>query len=282
MPTFERSHTISLFRNPLTDLGQSAPYVVPPTTTRLLYENFESGTLGKFTQFGTSTVVVTNQPFSGTYSLRNNIAAAIGTNDPYTGLPRDGVHTAEIILGDHIPTVRALDVMYIKYKIRFDNAYFYSATFAQYASPKLGYFCDTSLNQITTAGFYPTVNRTKGLAAIAQQGAAPKPFPDLGSSYYGECTGCGFDYNGAWSTVELLQNKTLNYVEMSINGILFKTATGNGFDGKFYINSEFRIDAIRFWHLNSNGGDGSVDAAPEYAGGVQIDEFEVWSGDPRI
>lgn len=260
-----------------------------PADTLLLSENFESGTLGTFTKWGETTAVVAHQPYSGTYAARSNICGSIETDDPITGLPRDGSYNPEWDLIDNVPSVNSVQYLYIRWRARVDNASgFINTTPGVRPSPKLAYFSHSAVSPLTQCSIYPTLNEVKGIAAIAQNGAAPLPFPYLTGSITGECTGCGFAYDGNYHKFEVLVNRADSTIEFWCNDVKFIANAGQESgvgDGKIALNSDFNLDHIRFWHASSSGTLNSTDGPEpgQYAGGVQIDNAELYSlHDPEV
>lgn len=257
--------------------------------TLLLRETFETGTLGTFGKWGDTTAVVAHEPYSGTYAVRSNICGSIGADDPITGLPRNGTYNPEWDLIGNIPSVNSINFLYIRWRVRFDNASgFINTTPGVRPSPKLAYFSHSAVSPLTQCSIYPTLNAVKGIAGISQNGAEPRPFPYLSNTIYGECAGCGFDYDGNYHTFELLRNKIASTIEFWCNGVKFiadsDEESGVG-DGKISLNPDFNLDHIRFWHLSNTGNVNSTDGPEEgqYAGGAQIDNPEVYSlHDPDV
>ena len=278
----ERSATITVY--PRTGFPGRCQSLDPDAPVVLLSENFESGTLGIFSQFGTSSIVVAHEPDTGTYALRNNICGSILTNDPYTGVARDGLHTPELEF-DQIPDHRNYSKRYVEWRVRVDAASFIDgANGGVPAHPKWCYVGDESIDSTRTAcAIFPTLTVGGGIGGFAANQGTNDPLPVVsGGTIYGTCLDCGFAFDGNYHTIGVLHDTENSTMEWWVNGVKFLGNPENGIavDGVIPVAEFFRIDAIRFWHVNSNTTNGSTDAEPEIAGGVQIDNLLVTNGVP--
>ena len=267
--------------------GGTLQSVDPLAAIRHIFIDFENDSISPMTTWSTNSIaVVTNNPFDGTKSARGNLAHYFVTNDPITGLPRNSSPLDLDIAGITANASRTWDKLFFRYKMRFDDAEnkgSSSDAVDSSSKPKLGYFSTRTLGEAETqSAIYPTLERIKGIAAMYRNGTgSADPTPDWpAGSIYGECADCGFDYTGLWNNVECLFDNVAHTFELWINDVKF-IDTLSAFNGGVYpVKETFRFDHFRFFHASSPAFDLSVNRSGE-KGGFQIDNIEVWQGDPR-
>ena len=263
--------------------AEGAPTPSPPATL-ITSENFESGTLGSFTQVaGTRAAAVTAAPYAGTYALRMNLMGAEPTPDPITGNDRDGLYTANTDIGADNDDD---DLWYMSVRVRFDDADNRTDS-NEVSKPKLAYFSDLGHGGSETQdALFPTLEPVTGIRSWYANQNSLDVLDGYALAIYGEATGCGFAYDGSYNRFEFLHDRVNNTIEGWVNGVKWlptgAASIAQAPDGKVPVHSEFRINHIRWFHINesalspSNSSNGTGEK-----GGVQVDDFEVWSGVPN-
>lgn len=257
---------------------------VPTDAVRHIYLNFEDDlSIAPLTLWGADSVlVVEDNPYSGTRSLRGNLASGLAGNDPITGKTRNNSPLNLDIAGITSNANRTWDKLFVRYRLRFDDADNRQSN-DTVTTPKLAYFSDTRTTFETGSAIWPVIEPGKGLRSIYRNdgnGSGFNPFPDFNAGApQGECTDCGLAYDGNWNTVEALFDQQNNTAEFWINGVKFLGYT-DATDGVWPVASEYTMDHIRFFHGDNAVWANSVNGTGE-KGGFQLDEIEIWEGDPR-
>lgn len=260
-------------------------------TERIIYQNFETGSIAPLTIKGTDSVaIVESSPFTGTKCLRGNLAGGLTVTDPLTGKPPNSNPLDLAISSLTSNASRTWSGVYMRYRLRFDDADNRQED-GNVTRPKLGYLSDlrndaTSGNiTVTQSAIFPTITAGCGFYSLYRNGIGDTdPTPDWPETSISlNDTQRGMSYDGEWNLVEIWFDNHRKTISFWCNGIKVLSDNGQAFadrNGNFPVRNTYTFDHFSFFHGSAHIWANSTNRTG-VAGGFQIDELEVWRGNPK-
>lgn len=263
----------------------------------LFLEDFERGLVN--TEILSGGQITTNAPSSGEYAARVNLFE--GSNDPLVQYAdnQSTVRTVSTAVRDNYP-----EVLYISYDFRFDDALWRKSDGQPYTwgdgtdndiavLTKGGYY--GKYNEIVQQGFYLVWRGGRNGEVLLGDNSSGNQVWDgnwdesswaPGGKLFYLSTGQPFGANGKWNRFEMeLDNRgTEDFIrgKIWVNGVVAKSSkyAKDSDDNYFRLPRGFVIEQFSTSYASPQDLSESRNRSG-YAGGLQIDNISVWSGNPN-